>query len=48
MKAVRRIFAVVALLGIALRGVLSFLSWADKQESYDAIWDEQEELEEAF
>jgi len=49
MKAVRRILAVIALLGIAVKGVLSFLSWANKQESHDSIWEEEEEeLEESF
>jgi hypothetical protein len=48
MKVFRRIIAIVAILGLAIKGVLSFLSWVEKQDSNDSLWDEEEELEEAF
>lgn len=48
MKALRRIFALVALLFVALRGVISFLSWFEKQESIDTVDIDEEEFEEAI
>ncbi|MEY3149664.1 MAG: hypothetical protein ACO3H7_01175 [Candidatus Nanopelagicaceae bacterium] len=51
-KALRRITAFVALLAVAFKGVLSFLSWVEKQDEAQAVWnddeDREEELEEAF
>ncbi len=51
-KAVRRLTAFVALLAVAFKGVLSFLSWVEKQDEAQAVWsddeDREEELEEAF
>ncbi|MEY5018476.1 MAG: hypothetical protein RJB54_394 [Actinomycetota bacterium] len=51
-KAMRRITAFVALLAVAFKGVLSFLSWVEKQDEAQAVWnddeDREEELEEAF
>ena len=48
MRAFRRVSAVVALMALALKGGLSFLSWMDRQDAHDSIWAEEEELEEAF
>jgi hypothetical protein len=47
-KAIRRIAAVVALMVVAVRGALSFLSWVEKQDEVQEVWAEDEELEEAF
>ena len=51
-KALRRFTAFVALLAVAFRGVLSFLSWVEKQDEAQAVWSDdensEEELEEAF
>jgi hypothetical protein len=47
-KAIRRIAAVVALMVVAVRGALSFLSWVEKQDEVQEVWTEDEELEEAF
>jgi Tfp pilus assembly protein PilO len=47
-KAIRRIAAVIALLVVAVRGALSFLSWVEKQDEVQEVWTEDEELEEAF
>lgn len=51
-KAVRRLTAFVALLAVAFKGVLSFLSWVEKHDEAQAVWsddeDREEELEEAF
>ena len=47
-KAIRRITALITLLVVALRGVLSFLSWVDKQDEVESVWADDEELEEAF
>ena len=51
-KALRRLTAFVALLAVAFKGVLSFLSWVEKQDEAQAVWsddeDREEELEEAF
>ncbi len=47
-KAIRRIAAVVALMVVAARGALSFLSWVEKQDEVQEVWAEDEELEEAF
>jgi hypothetical protein len=47
-KAIRRIAAVVALMVVAARGALSFLSWVEKQDEVQEVWTEDEELEEAF
>jgi hypothetical protein len=48
MKILRRSSAIIALVAIAIKGALSFLSWAEKQDAHDSIWAEEEELEEAF
>jgi hypothetical protein len=47
-KAIRRITALVTLLVVAFRGVLTFLSWVDKQDDVESVWTEDEEREEAF
>ena len=47
-KAIRRITALVTLLVVAFRGVLTFLSWGDKQDEVESVWAEDEEREEAF
>ena len=47
-KAIRRITALITLLVVALRGVLSFLSWVDKQDEVESVWADDEEREEAF
>jgi hypothetical protein len=48
LKLVRRITALVTLLVVALKGVLTFLSWVEKQDEVDSVWADDEELEEAF
>jgi hypothetical protein len=47
-KAIRRITALVALVVVAIKGALSFLSWVEKQEDVEAVWSEDDDLEEAF
>lgn len=47
-KGIRRITALVTLLVVAFRGVLTFLSWVDKQDEVESVWAEDEEREEAF
>ena len=47
-KAFRRITALITLLVVAIKGVLTFLSWVDKQDSVESVWADDEELEEAF
>lgn len=47
-KAIRRITALVTFLVVAFRGVLTFLSWVDKQDEVESVWAEDEEREEAF
>jgi hypothetical protein len=51
-KALRRLTAFVTLLVVAFKGVLSFLSWVEKQDESQAVWnddeDREEDLEEAF
>jgi hypothetical protein len=47
-KIFRRIVAVVALLAIAVKGALSFLSWLSKQDEGENLWAEDEEFEESF
>jgi hypothetical protein len=47
-KAIRRVTALVALIVVAAKGALSFLSWIEKQEDVEAVWSEDEDLEEAF
>ena len=47
-KAIRRISALVALIVVAIKGALSFLSWVEKQEDVEAVWSEDDDLEEAF
>ena len=47
-KAIRRVTALVALIVVAAKGALSFLSWIEKQEEVEAVWSEDEDLEEAF
>ncbi len=46
MKLIRRILALIAILAVAIRGILSFLTWFEKQEEID--WSDDEELEEAI
>ena len=48
MKAIRRLIALATLLTVAIRGIVSFLSWFEKQEEVGAVWAEEEELEETF
>ena len=38
----------IALIVVAIKGALSFLSWVEKQEDVEAVWSEDEDLEEAF
>lgn len=47
-KAIRRVAALITLLAMAFKGALSFLSWVEKQDEAQAVWSEDEELEEAF
>lgn len=47
-KAFRRVTALVALLIVAAKGALSFLSWVEKQDEGQSVWSEDEELEESF
>lgn len=47
-KAIRRIAALATLLVIALKGVLTFLSWVEKQEEVETVWADDEENEEIF
>ena len=47
-KAIRRIAAFATLLVVALKGVLTFLSWIEKQEEVETVWAEDEENEEIF
>lgn len=46
MKFIRRIFTLIALLAVAIRGILSFLTWFEKQEGID--WSDEEDLEEVI
>jgi hypothetical protein len=48
MKFVRRVFALITLLAVALRGIISFLNWFEKQESIESVDIDDEEMEEAF
>ncbi len=48
MKILRRVFALIALLAVAVRGILSFLSWFENQEEVGSVWVDEEEFEEAF
>ena len=48
MKFLRRIFTFFALLAVAVRGILSFLDWFERQESVAMNWSDDEEMEEAF
>ena len=48
MKALRRIIALATLLTVAVRGIVSFLSWFEKQEEVGSVWAEEEEREEFF
>jgi hypothetical protein len=48
MKAVRRIIALITLLTVAVRGIISFLSWFEKQEEVESVWTEEDEFEESF
>ena len=48
MKIVRRLLGLFALVALAFKGAISFLSWADKQDSHESVWAEEEEFEEAF
>ena len=47
-KAIRRIAALTTLLIVVLKGVLTFLSWVEKQEDVETIWADDEESEEIF
>jgi len=47
-KAIRRIAALATLLIVALKGVLTFLSWVEKQEDVEPMWADDEESEEIF
>ncbi|MEY2732163.1 MAG: hypothetical protein RLZZ523_34 [Actinomycetota bacterium] len=47
-KAIRRIAALVTLLVVAFKGVLTFLSWVEKQEEVETVWADDEESEEIF
>ena len=47
-KAIRRIAALTTLLIVAIKGVLTFLSWVEKQEDVETIWADDEESEEIF
>lgn len=46
MKLIRRTLALIAILVVAIRGILSFLTWFEKQEEID--WSDEEDLEEAI
>jgi multidrug resistance efflux pump len=46
MKLIRRLIALIALVAVAIRGILSFLTWFEKQEEID--WTDDEDLEEAI
>ncbi|MGA1158817.1 MAG: hypothetical protein ACO3UT_03305 [Candidatus Nanopelagicaceae bacterium] len=46
MNLIRRILALVAIIAVAIRGILSFLTWFEKQEEID--WSDEEDLEEAI
>lgn len=48
MKFVRRILAIFTLLAVAMKGVLSFLSWVERQEDDETLWVESEEFEEVI
>ena len=49
MKAFRRFIALATLITVAVRGIVSFLSWFEKQEEVGAVWaEEEEEFEESF
>ena len=48
MKALRRIIALATLITVAVRGIVSFLSWFEKQEEVGSVWAEEEEHEEFF
>jgi hypothetical protein len=45
-KLIRRILALIAILAVAIRGILSFLTWFEKQEEID--WSDDEDLEDAI
>jgi hypothetical protein len=46
MKFFRRIFTLIALIAVAVRGILSFLTWFEKQEEVE--WVDDEEFEEVI
>jgi hypothetical protein len=48
MKIIRRIFTLVALIAVATKGILSFLSWFEKQEEVSTVWTDDEEFEDAI
>ena len=48
MKFVRRLFALIALIAVAMKGILSFLSWFEKQEEVSTVWTDDEEYEDSF
>lgn len=48
MKIFRRLFTLIAFFALALKGILSFLSWFEKQEEVSTVWSEDEEFEDAF
>ncbi len=47
-KAIRRVTALITLVVVAFKGVLTFLSWVDKQDEVESVWADDEEREEAF
>jgi hypothetical protein len=47
-KVLRRVFTVLALAIVAIKGVFSFLSWVEKQEDpQESLWNDDEEYEDA-
>jgi len=47
-KAIRRVFAALAIFVLAFKAVGSFLSWVEKQEDTPAsVWSDDDELEDA-
>ena len=46
MKFFRRIITLIALIAVAIRGILSFLTWFEKQEEVE--WSDDEEFEEVI
>jgi len=44
-KILRRVSALIALLALAFKGVLSFLNWFEQHDD-EVAWSDEEELEE--